>query len=907
MRSALRLWAGVASCALFGGFAPTYGRALAQAAITYQKPPAAIDNLITAPLTPNASLSPDKTMLAITQPALFPSIAEVAQPRYRLGGLRFNPRTNGLSRSTNVTDLMLQPVHGGTPKQVKGLPAHPKMTNVSWSPDGKHIAFIQRDEAMPGAGMYLYLVDVATATAHRVGGLRLNTILQAGGGRGGSSGACDWLPDSKALLCAAIPAGRGPAPVHSEVPTGPDISENLGKVAPARTYEDLLTNPEDANIFEYYTTAQLAVVPLNGAPHMLADKGLIDGVSVSPDGKYALISERHRPFSFHVPASSFPNKTFVADLKTGASLKMLQDRPLNEGRPNAPDGEEQQVPGARGYSWRSDAPATLVWEEAVENPNRRGANATTPDTPGGNDVSTNPGNVNGGSKPGTNGGGDQTANTGAGGTPRAGRGQRPPQHDRIFALSAPFTATPEMMIDLPMRIGGITWHDAHLALISSRAGGPGGGGGGGGGRGGGKRTVLVWDPATKETHTLFEASTEDHYKDPGNPIAERRGGQEFLVLTPDSKSIYLRSNGSSPQGDMPFIASMPLAGGTETKLFQSEAPFYADPINLLKGDKVMVRRESITEAPNFFIADLSSTPEPMSSLQQVTHFPPPYQGMALPTKQIIHYKRSDGLELTANLWLPAGYQKSQGPLPTLLEAYPAEFRSRDAAAQVTGSPYRYPRITAFSPVPFCLSGFAVLDSASIPIVGENGKQPNDTYIEQLVEGAKAAIDAGAKLGVVDPKRVGVMGHSYGAFMTANLLAHTDLFRAGIARSGAYNRTLTPYGFQNERRTYWQAKNVYDEMSPFNYADKIKTPILLIHGEADDNDGTFPIQSERFYEALKGQGAIVRLVFLPLEPHSYESKESQEHMLWEMNRWLETYVKPEKPVTPASTTMKAGDR
>jgi dipeptidyl aminopeptidase/acylaminoacyl peptidase len=187
MRSALRLWAGVASCALFGGFAPTYGRALAQAAITYQKPPAAIDNLITAPLTPNASLSPDKTMLAITQPALFPSIAEVAQPRYRLGGLRFNPRTNGLSRSTNVTDLMLQPVHGGTPKQVKGLPAHPKMTNVSWSPDGKHIAFIQRDEAMPGAGMYLYLVDVATATAHRVGGLRLNTILQAGGGRGGSS------------------------------------------------------------------------------------------------------------------------------------------------------------------------------------------------------------------------------------------------------------------------------------------------------------------------------------------------------------------------------------------------------------------------------------------------------------------------------------------------------------------------------------------------------------------------------------------------------------------------------------------------------------------------------------------------------------------------------------------------
>jgi dipeptidyl aminopeptidase/acylaminoacyl peptidase len=258
-------------------------------------------------------------------------------------------------------------------------------------------------------------------------------------------------------------------------------------------------------------------------------------------------------------------------------------------------------------------------------------------------------------------------------------------------------------------------------------------------------------------------------------------------------------------------------------------------------------------------------------------------------------KRDDGVDLTADLYLPAGYDKSKGSLPTLIEAYPAEFKSRAAASQVTGSPYEFVRIGAGSPVFFTTTGYAVLANAAIPIIGEGSAEPNDTYTEQLVAGAKAAIDAGAATGAVDRNRVAVMGHSYGAFMTANLLAHSDLFRAGIARSGAYNRSLTPFGFQNEERTYWQAPEVYFKMSPFSYADKIKTPILLIHGEADNNTGTFPIQSERFYDALKGEGATVRFVLLPLEAHGYQGRESVLHMLWEMENWLDKYVKPEQPV------------
>jgi len=267
----------------------------------------------------------------------------------------------------------------------------------------------------------------------------------------------------------------------------------------------------------------------------------------------------------------------------------------------------------------------------------------------------------------------------------------------------------------------------------------------------------------------------------------------------------------------------------------------------------------------------------------------------MPSHQLLHYKRADGVDLSADLYLPAGYDKSKGPLPTLMEAYPTEFKSRAAASQVTGSPYEFVRIGAGSPVFFTMTGYAVLANAAIPIIGEGSAEPNDTYTEQLVEGAQAAIDAGAATGAVDPKRVGVMGHSYGAFMTANLLAHSNLFRAGIARSGAYNRTLTPFGFQNEERTYWQAPEVYYKMSPFSYADKIKTPILLIHGEADNNTGTFPIQSERFYDALKGEGATVRFVLLPLEAHGYQGRESVLHMLWEMENWVDKYVKPDQPI------------
>ncbi len=809
--------------------------AVAGQSVNYQKPPDPIEKLLDAPLTPTALLSPDRTMLLIAQPSAFPTIADLAQPRYRLAGLRFNPQSNGPSREVYSIRLALQPVSGGPERAIAGLPAKLKASGPMWSPDGKHVAFAHRPDANAErasgsaanagtTGLQLWVVDVAAAKAQRVGLVRLNGVLGA---------PCKWLPDSTGLLCKAVPEDRGPAPAESTVPAGPNVEENLGKVTPARTYEDMLKTPADEAIFAYYASAQLAVVRLNGAVQPLPLKGLIDEASPSPDGRFVLVSELHKPFSYTLPAEMFPDKTQVINLKSGTA-KVLFDRPLVDNLPIAFDA----VPvGPRDYEWRSDAAATLVWAEAGD-------------------------------------GGDPKADT--------------PVHDRVISLSEPFEAQPTVMLELPMRFRGVDWGNEHLAVVSEARWTD------------RHMAIMAFDPSSAgavpaKMTALYEGSSQDRYHSPGRPVnVPNAQGYPVLKVTADGAGIFFTGPGASPKGDHPFVATMPVTGGEETILFRSKDPYFTDPVALLSDKQALVRQESAKNPPNYFMASFGE-----EALKPITHFPSPYEDVALPTKQLLHYKRADGLDLTATLWLPAGYDKSQGPLPTLMEAYPAEFKTRASAGQVSGSENRFPRIGWGSPVFFTQTGYAVLENASIPIVGEGKDQPNDTYVDQLVAGAKAGIDIGVSMGVVDPRRVAVMGHSYGAFMTANLLAHCDLFRAGIARSGAYNRTLTPYGFQAEERTYWQAPDLYYKMSPFSYADKIKTPILLIHGEADDNQGTFPIQSERFYEALKGQGATVRLVWLPLEAHGYAAHESLQHMLWEMNRWLDTYVKPETPVTSAS--------
>jgi dipeptidyl aminopeptidase/acylaminoacyl peptidase len=801
---------------------PLYAQEEQKTPVKYQEPPKAMIDLVDVRPTPIVDVSPHGPggqWLLIEAISGLPPISDLAQPELRLAGLRFNPKTNGPSRGRYVTALSLKALPDGVEKPITGLPSQAKVRFADWSPDARHVFFVNVSDASADAGLSLWIVDVESAQARRIPGVALNGIFGP---------PCEWLGDSQGLICKSVPKARGSAPVRSEVPTGPIIQENLGQVTPGATYEDLLKSPEDEAIFDYYATSQVVLVALDGTIKTLGKSGVIEGASASPDGRYALLDERHHPYSYTLPFERFPERISVVDLKSG-NIKQLADKPLEDTVPNVHDAE---VTGPRDYEWRSDAPSTVFWAEAAD-----------------------------------------------GGNPKV----EAPVRDRLFTWDAPFEGTPQKLAELPLRFGGIAWGNARVAIVEEERWKD------------RKRIMLALSPSAPGSEVkLFEGSFEDRYHDPGQVFeVMNAAGKPVVQTTPDGSGIYLHAQGASPEGDQPFVSRMSLANGETKRLWQSAAPFLESPSAVLDAaaPTILIRRESPDVSPNYYLKNLAK-----NTLVQVTQFSNPYGNAALPKKQVLKYKRADGVELSANLYLPPGYKTGDGPLPTLMEAYPTEYKTKAAAGQMRGSPYAFPFLSWGSPVPFTTQGYAVLENATIPIVGEGQSEPNDTYVEQLVASAQAAIDEGARLGVVDRNRVAVMGHSYGAFMTANLLAHSNLFKAGIARSGAYNRTLTPFGFQNEDRTYWQAPEIYYKMSPFSYADKIKTPILLIHGEADNNQGTFPIQSERLFSAIKGQGGTVRFVLLPLEAHGYAARESVLHMYWEMNNWLNTYVKNPPPAT-----------
>ncbi len=452
-------------------------------------------------------------------------------------------------------------------------------------------------------------------------------------------------------------------------------------------------------------------------------------------------------------------------------------------------------------------------------------------------------------------------------------------HDAAYTLKAPFTEPKKLLIKTAMRMSGISQINNNMMFVSESS------------RAKHRQKMSKLNIATGETNILIDRSTDDAYNDPGTAVTEKnKFGRDAIKLVNGSQ-IFFTGAGSSPEGDMPFLSSFDLNTKETKVLWRCKAPYYETISEVLDFDKLMVitNRQSQTEQPNYYLKDLRN-----NTSKAITNFPNPQPGLQGIVKQKITYKRKDGVDLAADLYLPKGYnEKKDGRLPVFMWAYPREFKSAADAAQLRGSKYTFTRVGYGSAIFWATQGYAVMDNTDFPIVGEGDKEPNDNFLDQLTWNAEAAIDKIADMGIGDRSRVAVGGHSYGAFMTANLLAHTNLFKAGIARSGAYNRTLTPFGFQNEERTYWQAPNVYFNMSPFSYADKIKTPMLMIHGEADNNPGTFPIQSERLYNAIKGHGGTVRFVLLPFESHGYAAKENILHMLWEMNEWLNRYVKNAK--------------
>jgi dipeptidyl aminopeptidase/acylaminoacyl peptidase len=484
--------------------------------------------------------------------------------------------------------------------------------------------------------------------------------------------------------------------------------------------------------------------------------------------------------------------------------------------------------GMRNLSWRNDKPATLVYAKALDE-----------------------------------------------GDPEVEAEYR----DEVFQWEAPFDKAPASLLKTINRFSTIIWGNGEMAAAmdywwNTR-----------------NTKTYVFNPsdASREPRIIFDRNYQDRYNDPGRPVT-RKNKYGKPVLDIDGEYIYLLGDGYSEEGIRPFVDKYHIKTGKTERLWRADGEKTLERIRFaldMKKGTILSRIESSNEYPNFYIRNVKNQEEPKA----ITFFDNPFKSIMDIHKEVIHYKREDGIDLSATLYLPADYDKEKKEkLPMLMWAYPREYKDKASASQVTSSPHAFTYPHYGSPVFWVTRGYAVLDDAAFPIIGEGEEEPNDTFVEQLVADGKAAIDAVDEMGYIDRERVAVGGHSYGAFMTANLLSHSELFAAGIARSGAYNRTLTPFGFQSEQRTYWEAPEIYYQMSPFMHADKMKTPLLMIHGKADNNSGTYPMQSERYFNALKGLGATSRLVMLPKESHGYAARESVLHILWEQDRWLEKYVK-----------------
>jgi dipeptidyl aminopeptidase/acylaminoacyl peptidase len=497
---------------------------------------------------------------------------------------------------------------------------------------------------------------------------------------------------------------------------------------------------------------------------------------------------------------------------------------------NVPTPFDSTYVGPRSIQWRGDADATLAWVEAQD-------------------------------------GGDSK--------------REATVRDTVFMLAAPFTGAKVKLIDLPHRFEYAAWGRNDFAIVysqwwQSRT-----------------ETRFAVNPAQPASpRQLLQRNFQDRYNDPGAPrLRTNARGKAVLHFTSGGDALLVEGEGARREGEFAFLDKMDVASGKAMRLWQAQGPGYEVIADVLDADgtALITNRQSPSEPANFFVRKVAGG-EPLA----LTSFKDPAPQFAGVTKQTIAYKRKDGVDLSGTLYLPAGYNPQRdGQLPVLMWAYPAEFTDAAVAGQVVDETSRFVRPNGSSHLFALTQGYAVFDDPKMPIIGPKGTEPNDTYVQQMIMNAEAAVEAVVAAGVADRDRIAVGGHSYGAFMTGNLLAHTDLFRAGIARSGAYNRTLTPFGFQAEQRTYWEARDTYTQMSPFTFANKIKEPILLIHGENDSNSGTFPIQSERFFAALKGHGATARYVVLPLEDHGYRARESVLHTQWEMIRWLDAHVKPKR--------------
>jgi len=787
----------------------------AQEELGYQVPKKELLDLIDVDLAPTVLRNTKNTVMVLLSRSTYKSIADLSRKEQRIAGLRVDPKRFIGSRTTYYNNVELVYFEKGeTPSLVDGLPNKPQLTNFIWSPDEKMIAMTHTSDS----SVELWILDVTTRKAKKLSSQPINATM---------GNSINWFKSSKELLVKFIPKDRENIIDQSViVPTGPKVTENNGEKAQNRTYQDLIKNSTDAKNFIQLSRSEIYKIDLNGNKNHFLDARMYRDVSISPNGKYVMVSFVKEPFSYLVPYYRFPTETHVYDLDAQL-VKLISDNPLQE---VLPKGFMAVSNYKRDIGWRKDKPSNIYYVTALDK-----------------------------------------------GNPEI----KVPYRDALYEWEAPFDQKSILLTKIINRYVGIIWGNDLNAIIydrwwNSR-----------------NSKTYIFSPSKPDipAKVIVDRNYQDRYSDPGDFVT-RKGKYGENILALDGNNAFLLGDGFSEKGQFPFLDQINLKSNKKNRIYEST---YRDKFEQLYDydiieKKLSVRIESKNEYPNYFTRSLDKK----NTLKQRTFFKNPFKNLENVGKELISYKRKDGLDLNGILYTPEGFDKDNPKqLPMILWAYPREYKDKSSAAQKTNNPNRFLYPSWGSPIYWVTQGYLVLDRAAFPIIGEGKDEPNDSFRTQLVANAEAAINAVVEKGYADRNRIAVGGHSYGAFMVANLLSHSNLFAAGIARSGAYNRTLTPFGFQSESRSYWEAPEVYYTMSPFMHADKMKTPLLLVHGEADNNSGTYPLQSERYYNALKGLGATTRLVMFPKESHGYRAKETILHLIWEQDQWLEKYVKNRK--------------
>jgi dipeptidyl aminopeptidase/acylaminoacyl peptidase len=798
----------------------------AEAASGYNMPPQNILDVMRAPAPPQPFVSPTHDTILLVTWQEYPTIARVATPYLRLAGVRVEPKNHSKHDTPG------------------GYGITPCATSFDVVPvaGGK-----QRRVALPAGACPGEPIWAADGKHFAFANLAVESVeLWVGDDGGGAhripgirlnpmfNDEFQWMPDQKTLLVKLVPKAMGAPPVEASAPIGPSIQETGGEKGQSSTYEtrDTLNNKHDEDVFDYYAATQLALVNVaTGSVTPIGNAANYASLDPAPDGRYLLVTSIHKPYSYVTTYDRFPKEVETWDISNPAhvSFHSVASLPLADRVPI------EGVPtGPRDFSWRSTDPATLIWAEALD-------------------------------------GGDWNVNV--------------PNRDKIMLQKAPFSAAPVEIARTVQRYDGYDWGEQpSVALLTEYDEN----------RHWRQAFIVNVDDPQQKPRLLWDLSTDELYKNPGYPVHRSLpNGQK--VIRQEGDSIYLQGNGSSIDGDRPFLDRLNLSTLKYERVFRCDKTSYERFLAFTGADTrtFLTWHQSPMDPPNAFLRKVGSPAnasegEAMfnSSSEPVTHIPDPTPVLRAIKKRLVKYKRADGLDLSFTLYTPPGYQEGTR-VPAILYAYPLDYADPSTAGQVAGSQQTFTQLYEYRLL--LLAGYAIIDRAAFPIVGDP-KKAYDTYLEQLTADAKAAVDEAVSLGVVDPDRIGVTGHSHGALMTANLVAHSDLFRAGAATSGSYNKTLTPFGFQNERRSVWEAQDVYLKVSPFFFADKIKAPLLIVHGAEDANPGTVPLQASKLYEAIRGNGGTARLVLLPHEPHWYTAMESNEQLVYEMIRWFDKYVK-----------------